>query len=384
MKKILGIAAVAALAAACAFADGITVGGWGRGIWCPLAGNGDNTVTSEGTSWGAALPRVGFTVSGSSENIGFQTDWTGENGGVGDDAFIWVKPVSMVKLSIGRTQDDTLRGNASFGVFNWQRVGLGWTGEDVTFTRLGNGTGGQLQGAIIAVDPIEGLHIAAGFDVQDGKELYNTYGYHSQYQAGYTIKNIGTIKAQFIGKPASYKWGESKTTYAGVINAAFDLTAVKGLLVSVGAYIPTADTYTTDSKSKVTQDNTQKVNAYVKYNINALTIHGLFVSDLNKWDQADTTKNDKKFAMGFGVGVDYDLGNSFGVSGDVRYEDAMYASGSSKGKDALTFFAGFTKGFSNGVCGIGFEGGTNNIGPYSGTKADAFTWAIPVKAEYWF
>ena len=386
MKKIIGIAAVAAMVATSAFADGITVSGWGRGLFTPVAGNGKEVVSNEGTSWSNSLPRVGFTVAGSTEYVGFQTDWTGENGGVGDDAFMWVKPAKMLKVAIGRTQDDTLRGNASFGIFNWIRFGFGWTGEDVTFTRLGNGTGGQLQGAIVMLDPIEGLHIAAGVNVQDGETAADNFGHYGQYQIGYTIKDIGTIKAQYIGKPEGYNWDGDKVNY-GVINAAFDLTAVKNLLVSVGAYIPTADTYTVDTTTlTAAQDNVTKVNGYVRYSMDALTLHGLVATEINVWDQKDTSKDDKVFGFAVGVGADYDLGNGLGLVGDVRYSDKVYNSSSSDGNDALVFLAGIEKGFSNGKIGVGFEGGTNGIGPFTAADADddAFTWALPVKIEYWF
>jgi hypothetical protein len=381
MKKIIGIAAIAALIATSAFADGITVSGWGRGLFFPAAGNGKEIVSGDGTSWTTNLPRVGFTIAGSTEYVGFQTDWTGENGGVGDQALMWVKPFKMLKVVIGRAQDDTLRGNADYGLYDWARIGFGWTGEDVTFTRLGNGTGGQLQGAIIMLDPIEGLHIAGGVNVQDNVKASDNFGQYGQYQIGYTIKNIGTVKAQYIGKTSAYNWDGEKVNY-GVINGAFDLTAVQNLLVSVGAYIPTSDTYT----SSGAQNDVTKVNGYIRYGIDALTVHGLFCSNINVWDQKDTTKHDMAFGFAAGLGVNYDLGNGLGLVGDVRYSDKVYNSKSSDGTDCLVFLAAIEKGFSNGKIGIGFEGGTNCAGPFTASDADtdAFTWAIPVKIEYWF
>lgn len=387
MKKIIGIAAVAALVATSAFADGITFSGWGRGIFTPLAGNGKEVVSNEGTSWTNDYPRVQFSVNGSTDEVGFHADVTTENGGgIGDEAKMWVKPVKWLTVVIGKAQDDTLRGNADFGLYDWIRIGFGNLGEDVTFTRLGNGSGGQTQGAIVMLDPIEGLHIAGSVNVQDEETAADNFGEYGQYQIGYTIKDIGTIKAQYICKPTEYNWDGDKVDY-GVINAAFDLTAVKNLLVSVGAYIPTADTYTVDTTTlTVTQNDVTKVNGYVRYSMDALTLHGLVATKMNVWDQKDTTTDDKVFGFAVGVGANYDLGNGLGLVGDVRYSDKVYNSSSSDGNDALVFLAGIEKGFSNGKIGVGFEGGTHGIGPFTADDADddAFTWALPVKIEYWF
>jgi hypothetical protein len=394
MKKIIGIAAIAAMVATAAFADGITVSGWGRGLFSPVAGNGKKVVTGEGVSWDAAgLSRIGFSIAGSTENVGFQTDWTGENGGVGDTAFIWVKPVKMFKAAIGRTQDDTLRGNAAFGTFDWLRIGFGGTGEDVTFTRLGNGTGGQLQGAILMLDPIEGLHIAGGVNIQGDKvsgnavgvEAVEAFGHYGQYQIGYTIKDIGTIKGEIITKPQGTDKDGKSVNYS-IINAAFDLTAVKNLFVSVGTYIPTTKVWSNGSTYDNTTEETTKVNAYVRYSFDALTLHGLVCTKIGVWDGNDTSKS--AFGYAAGVGVNYNLGNGLGLVGDVRYQDKVYNKGNSNADngDNLTFLAGIEKGFSNGKIGLGFEGGTNCAGPYtaSDADADAFTWAIPLKVEYSF
>ncbi len=72
MKKIIGIAAVAAMVATSAFAE-ITFGSWGRGLWYAAANaqvNDDNEiVTGIGQSWGGAAPRTALSVHGSTENV---------------------------------------------------------------------------------------------------------------------------------------------------------------------------------------------------------------------------------------------------------------------------------------------------------------------------
>jgi hypothetical protein len=429
MKKIVTIVA-AALIASAAFAQ-VSIGAWGRGFFTPFAFDGDKAVMQDGISWGsAAAPRVGFTVAGSSENVGFVVDMNGDGGaiGAGDCQYIWVKPVSMLNVMIGKTHDLTLRGDACFGMFNWLRVGAGNYGEDFIFTRTGNGAGSQLKGALVTLDPIEGLHISLGVNVnednwaQTGVDVKDIMEKGVQVAAGYTIANVGTIKAQYIAKGNGWtiedKPADSKWVHAGMIEAAFDLTAVENLFVSVGAKIPTADVATitaatadtygwvagatpavTPSWGVVTagkpgsqaQTYVPQVNAYGKYTFGMVTVHALFGAKFNVID-AKLLKDGKKYsearAVGivFGAGADIALENGLGIVADVRYQNGVYASSNSDGLDCLTFLAGVTKGFSNGLIGIGFEGSTNNNGPFVNTKAskDVLNFAVPVKVEYWF
>ena len=81
MKKIVGTIAAIALAASSAFA-GVGIGSWGRAIWAPVQGDGDKVTSWEGISWGSAKSRVGISVHGESENVGFNLDMNGD-GGVG-------------------------------------------------------------------------------------------------------------------------------------------------------------------------------------------------------------------------------------------------------------------------------------------------------------
>ena len=101
MKKLIGTVAVAALLATAAFAEGISFGSWGRGLF--IVGNGksadhagSNSVTSWiGQSWGGPSPRTALGVSGSSDNMGFNMDihGNGDGLGMGDNALIWAKPL---------------------------------------------------------------------------------------------------------------------------------------------------------------------------------------------------------------------------------------------------------------------------------------------------
>ena len=82
-----------------------------------------------------------------------------------------------------------------------------------------------------------------------------------------------------------------------------------------------------------------------------------------------------KDSFGFeaAAGVDYDFGNGIGATADVRF----YNNGAASDKGAVSFMAGVSKGFSNGVVGCGFEGIALN-------NSNEFNWAVPVKVEYFF
>ena len=335
MKKIVGTIAAIALAASSAFA-GVGIGSWGRAIWAPVQGDASGVSSWEGISWGGNTVRTGISIHGESENVGFNIDMNadGNAAGIGDTAYFWAKPWSWLELKVGKVQDDTGRGNGAYGIFNWKRMGLGWTGEDVTFTRFGNGDGAQANGAIVKVTPVDGLWIIAAMDVQDNQPAEKTYLDNAQYGAGYVIDGIGHIRAQYIG--------QSKK-----VNAAFDLTAVENLFVTVGAYVPVDG-----------NGGAANVNAYANLKLDAVSLHALV-----------TTSIASDFGFGVGIGADVDLGNGLGANFDVRYQ-----------KTDLSFLAGLTKGLSNGMIGCGFQG---NVGGLD-TSSSSFSWAVPVVISAWF
>ena len=423
MKKIVGTIAAVAVAAGVAFAD-VGIGSWGRAVWTPVAyDDADGKVKSwEGISWGGNFSRIGITVHGESENVGFALDMNADNYsstgiGVHDIAHFWAKPWSWLEVKIGKTQDDTGRGNIAYGIFNWKRMGAGWTGEDVTFTRFGNGTGGQAQGAIVKVTPVEGLWAIAAFDVQDNGEAVSTFGNHAQYGVGYNIEGIGHIRAQYIG-------GENVTDHDGnlvakdQINAAFDLAAVENLYLTVGAYIPlhlnrgqldvkdpktkkiwkfNEDTgiydldkteTTSFSVAEKDKDGIPQVKLAVgaSYKVAAVTFNAFFVGYLpNTLKNKDGDKLlTKDFNCQVGVGADVDLGNGIGLVADVRFSSAVSYSGSSTtlktSGEEVVFLVGASKALTNGSIGIGFQGDINTViaENFTDNSNTRFNWCIPV------
>lgn len=401
MKKIISVLTGLALVAGAAMADGITFGSWGRGLWNVAANSGDDVVTDMHQSWGGLAPRTGISVSGSTENVGFAVDMfaNGANGDkdkdtgitkgitIGDNALIWVKPIEQIKIVAGKKDQNELRGDAAFGLWNWDRIGAvdkmvleGWTFPDVF----------DGEGVAVVAYPIDGLTVGAGIPLSlsgAGATLEDTYAHGANYAAAYAIDGIGTIKAAYMTK-ATAKDKDGKDKDYGVIAAAFDLTMVDGLYASVGAQIPTAHVFfepkSLDDKLK---DEPTVVNAYARYSLDALAVHLAVGTKLNTFDLNKTKKEDAadgNVGFAIGAGADYSLDNGIGFFGDVRYANGVYMKNTSADKsDCLTLGLGVEKNFSNGKIGIAFEGATNGNGRYT-YEDNAFAWEIPVKVEYCF
>lgn len=443
MKKLIAGTAIAALAAASLSAE-ITFGSWGRALWITAANSydGENNiiVTDVHQSWGGNAPRTALGVAGNSDNVGYKLDIhaNATELGVGDNALIWVKPIDMVRLSVGKHDENFLRGDAAYGLWNWDRIGNvdghgeGWTFADYL----------DIQGVDFQITPNEALSIGVAVPlsltgshdtfavVKDNGETesdpYTTGSLqdawlNSAIVAAYKIEGTGTIKAGLklhsgatqgegteavaaggkwvdddndpttpsvwtevpaveaadgVGAYAKNKKGKDVKTWADIA-AAFDYTGSENLFASVGVVIPTKN------------NEAQKVNGYVKYTADALTVHGIAGLKLNVNDANDSDSDFDHIGFTVGAGVDYALENNVGIFADVRYADGVYAAGNSKNNDVITFGFGATKGFSNGVIGAAFEGSTRGTGRYEYKNGDnpkkaPLAWEIPVKFEYWF
>jgi len=394
MKKVLA-ALVLILIASTVSAAEVKVGAWGRGFFVPYYSDGDSDAQSmDAVSWGAGRPRVGITVSGNSDNVGFLVDIYSDGSDActpGDQRKIWVKPIDMMTVSVGVAYDDTLRGNGCFGQWDWLRSS-GISGEDLTFYRVRTDMNGG-KGAIFAFDPMKELHAYVSFNslAEDGSTLMEDAMKNIQAGAGYTIGTLGQIRAQYVGlftpevaeDPEAGIVGADEVD-ASYINAAFKLTMVQNLFADFGVFFPTnAD----DAKYDV------RIAAYVKYTMGAIGIHGLANVTLNKkYDELepadpDNPDEEEEMAMEFGVGLDYALGNGLGVVLDFRYMNEAHV-GVKDGNIAA--LVGVEKGFSNGKIGVGVQFATAQIFGEPMVAADdakaqeELTIAIPVKVEYSF
>ncbi|MCI5696585.1 MAG: hypothetical protein MR349_05345, partial [Spirochaetia bacterium] len=376
-----GTIAAIALAASSAFAGANFGMGFNRGFFTPFAWDGEAKADIS-TSWGNA-PRIGASFSAASEDVGVVADVKFDNGQVqvNDNAYIWVKPASWLKIQIGQSFDDTLRGNACFGTWDWLRPG-NILGEDLTFTRICEnplaGAYQPLAGAIVMLDPIEGLHIAAGLKIgtsgsDNGYSVSNAYTAQTwetvakniQVAAGYTIPDVMQIKAQWIGNGAN----------GGVINAAVALKAVEGMTLDVGAFIPVEN----DSKTTIAAFWGMGFDA-VSVNVNAQVA---LANDSRSFKNSDKTD----VAAGAGIGVD--LGNGLSCGADVRYSQSFKANGNEDPQ--IAFAAWLDKGIANGTLGVAVQGAlktsVRDFGVHKEGGVDVyhdFTIAVPVRVQCFF
>ena len=416
-KTLIAVAAAAALTATSAFAE-ITFGAWLRVLASPVASTGKDVIAGVENSWGYGARTARIDINGTSEDgkagfvMGVYNDF--ESGlGQGDDAYLWVKPVDTVKVSVGKFDSPTngLRGDFCYGSWNWLRP-FNWVrdGEGLTFDGIWR------SGLMVEADPMDGLHAFAVIPMSSSyKSAEETYR-NIQVGFGYTIEGVGKLKAQFIGdygyttkkKPAStyhfdtetgtgtpddevaYDKDQDKTT--GQIGVAFDITAIENLYVTVGARFGIADKdYASDYlKMEFSAGASYQVSETMKFSVDG---------DYKQYqDKVLAGGDDSLFSVG--AGVDFTVMDGLAAVADVRYMSNNYGK---KGDDgAISFLVGVNKSVSsNGSLGIGFQGATNGCGlvmndgtgieagkSYTlgkdGGDGDEFVWAIPVSVSVWF
>ena len=393
-KTLIAVAAAAALTATSAFAE-ITFGAWLRTLTAPVASNGEDTVVGTANSWGWGARTARIDINGVSEDgkAGFAMNVFNDMSmdiSAGDRAVLWVKPVDMIKISVGKydSPDNGLRGDFCYGSWNWLRpYNWSYDGEGLTFDGIWR------KGMMIEADPIEGLHAFVVIPMEDAnadsyyKKAEDTYR-NVQIGFGYAIDGVGKLKAQYIGDDsyttdAEGDRDETKTT--GQIGVAFDLNAVENLYVTVGARFGIADKDYAPGylKMAITAGASYQVSDAMKFSVD-----GGYKQYQDKVVGKDGDKKDNEFFVG--AGVDYTIMDGLNLAADVRYKNIGYGK---KGDDgAISFLVGVNKSVSsNGSLGIGFQGATNGCGFVQSlgkglvaNEADDFVWAIPVSVGVWF
>ena len=428
-KTLIAVAAAAALTATSAFAE-ITFGAWLRVLASPVASTGEDIIAGVENSWGWGARTARININGTSEDgkagfvMGVYNDF--ESGlGQGDDAYLWVKPVDTVKVSVGKFDSPTngLRGDFCYGSWNWLRpFNWAYDGEGLTFDGIWR------SGMMLEADPMDGLHafavIPMSASYKSAEEVYRNI----QVGFGYAIEGVGKLKAQFIGDYSYTTKDTKKTEYifdtktgnakenevtvtgkkdkdatTGQIGVAFDITAIENLYVTVGARFGIADKdYRKDYlKMAFTAGASYQVSEQMKFSVD-----GGYVQYQDKCVARDCELVDNVFFVG--GGIDYAIMDGVSLAADVRYMSNAKAGGNGFGKDgdegAISFLIGVNKPVgSNGSLGVGFQGATNGCGlvtaggdsnglvagynPLSGTvtgDGDEFVWAIPVSVSVWF
>ena len=399
-KTLIAVAAAAALTATSAFAE-ITFGAWLRTLTAPVASNGEDTVVGTANSWGWGARTARIDINGVSEDgkAGFAMSVFNNISmelAAGDRAVLWVKPVDMIKISVGKFDgpDNGLRGDFCYGSWNWLRPNnWGFDGEGLTFDGIWR------KGMMIEADPIEGLHAFVVIptnnpDIGSNGDSYykkaeDTYR-NVQIGFGYAIDGVGKLKAQYIGEDsyttdAEGDRDETKTT--GQIGVAFDLNAVENLYVTVGARFGIADKDWAPGYLKMafTAGASYQVSDAMKFSVD-----GGYKQYQDKVVGKAGDEKDNEFFVG--AGVDYTIMDGLNLAADVRYKNIGY--GKDKDDGAISFLVGVNKSVSsNGSLGVGFQGSTNGCGfvqsngqglVAGGEDGDDFVWAIPVSVSVWF
>ena len=379
MKKLIGTAMLAALLATSAFAE-LNMGAWVRTMVAPVAGDGDNIISGWANSWGCGIrnARISFNWTSDDEKVGMMYDIFGDGASGferGDYRAAWFKPADWVKFMVGHIDNGyTMRGDLCFGSWNWMRPN-NWLFDDEGLTfNLGNADALQVE-----FFPVEGLQILGRFAMPADGGFQDSYKMFEQstFAVGYTIGSVGTIKAAWNGN--GDRAGDDYK-YLGDIQAAFDLTAVENLYITLGVKVSIAE-----SDYKDLQDDFKFLKAAlgVSYQIlDNLRIAANF--GVQTYEEADPS-------FQFGVGVDVGLTDSLTLSADFRGLIPGDGAGMTKAEDpAFSFLVGLDWGFSgNGQLGIGFQGSTNGYGILAGSgyiapADDSFSWAVPLKFGYWF
>ena len=181
----------------------ITFGAWLRVLAAPVASDGDETITSAGNPWGygARTARLNVNASDSEGKAGFSMGIYNDVSmslSAGDEANLWVKPLDMVKVSYGKYDNNTLRGDLCYGSWNWLRPTSSWIAGDEGLLMSGNGA----TGLMAEITPMENLYIQALVPITTTQtKAEETY---KNLRAGfaYTVPETVKIKAQYIGKGA--------------------------------------------------------------------------------------------------------------------------------------------------------------------------------------
>ena len=187
---------------------------------------------------------------------------------VGDNATIWIKPFSWIRLNFGKFWIDTLRG--SIGASDFARY-LGPQGDqDTTFQRFTGRNGG---GALLSITPTKNLFIGALININTTMRTYDNFTNDSQdagviyrngqYAVAYTFQDTGRLAVQYIGGEADVQRVSTSVNSSNVpttpylyrlfymniynayglnnprsLQAAFSLTAIKNIKFEMNFLYP--------------------------------------------------------------------------------------------------------------------------------------------------
>jgi hypothetical protein len=435
MKKLIAISLLLALLAPAVFAQdeesGITFGGWGRANFLPLQviteGEGDaEAKAGTGVDWDK-YPFIEYAANGSNGKVGFQLQVVAKADGgdkvLGTDgAEIWAKLFDVVTLRAGEFNRFDLWGKIGGG--SWGSYALGSGGEDSTFT--GTYGKGSYDHFLISAAPVEGLFIQAMWAGPGGSEAetdIKDYYRKTLFGIGYTLPNIGEIRAQYVGNIDSYEPisklspgvvnddGDNvslfdKLTNDQRIEAAFAYTGIENLTIDAGIkfYIPVTGndgvTQQGDADVKYSAYKPFQFNIAAKYVAGDFEIAGFVLTQIAGAAKVTYADGDEqKLAKPFGFSIRalpaYKLGDIGTVGGDINFKldsqetyETTYQLNNTIGKvvydeSKLGFGVGgwFRFNLGQGEVQVGLGLKVEDLNHEEKTKT---TFSVPVKLEFWF
>ncbi|MDR1287503.1 MAG: hypothetical protein LBK08_07840 [Treponema sp.] len=248
MKKLIAISIVLVLLGPAVFAE-VAVSAGVHGVFVPLEvenikNQDDNVNAGSVIGWGGDRARYAqITFAGETEDgkAGFKTQLNvNENATVSLDdwAGAWVKPIDQIRLTVGRYQQDDIRGaiGANDG---WAMAALAAKGEDNIFSRF---TGDI--GALLDIYPVPGLGVhfnisnLAGTAYAGSANVTPAFRVYERFQlaVSYELAGLGLIRAQYLNSDADGV--NTRDANGRRIEAAFKFTAVEGLTLDVGVKVP--------------------------------------------------------------------------------------------------------------------------------------------------
>jgi hypothetical protein len=293
MKKFIALVIVFVVLSCAVFAE-VVVTGQVDAVVMPVQvidpDEGDTMIgagVGRNGSSDAPRARIGLSATNDTNQVGlnfmlrfYPTAGSAPKVEFDDFAEVWWQPISQVKIEAGKFVNNTFWGK--IGNDNWQRYTAEAKNQDHIFTRFKSDTVNTTSyvGFMLGIKPIDPLYIGVsvpsvaqiggGFPDTVGKYTYveveeskgieaagepTTVGNAAhtyekiQVGAGYTIENIGLVRAQYVGAsyifanaditPGKETWWSDNSKIRR-IEAAFAYTGMEGLIIDVGGKVPLA------------------------------------------------------------------------------------------------------------------------------------------------
>jgi hypothetical protein len=310
MKKLIVFSAIVALLAPAVFAE-VSVGAWARGTVNVLQGN----TIEDSDLTGSASHEARAEFSGENDEGTFGGHFKAWNNYDSGNAFGWVwwKPIDQFQLQIGHNQWAwfEFRPLVAWGFYeaacDAQVVTERWRFGNAYYGGFGDA------GATISIYPIEGMAFNFGlpYEARAGQKVADIFG-HLHAQFSYNISDVGTLAISFAAGKGSIGGGPTEPTMPEDIN---DIDAMAAYAKDLVAYEKAMEAYFEKFVKEGPGYDTSKI--YAAFDVSAIENVGLsigigFPLAAKTWNDADDKVADKPdtyqppiyAGVGFSYGAD--------------------------------------------------------------------------------